>query len=243
MPTLVFLHGLLGSKEDWQKVIENLPHFSCLALDLPFHGTAKQQVVTDFTQTCDYLASQIQTQLADKPYYLVGYSLGGRIALYYALHYAKPKGQLRGLILEGANLGLVTEQEKQCRWQHDQAWAARFCTQPAHIVLNDWYRQPVFAHLTEKERLALIETRAEHCGENIAHMLLATSLAKQPDFRQSLHLTNLPIHYFCGEQDQKFKQLALEAQLKLILIKNAGHNAHLEQSVLFAQMIQKYIIF
>ncbi|MDU5801127.1 MAG: 2-succinyl-6-hydroxy-2,4-cyclohexadiene-1-carboxylate synthase, partial [Haemophilus parainfluenzae] len=27
MMNLVFLHGLLGTKSDWQKVIENLPHF------------------------------------------------------------------------------------------------------------------------------------------------------------------------------------------------------------------------
>ena len=27
MMNLIFLHGLLGTKSDWQKVIENLPHF------------------------------------------------------------------------------------------------------------------------------------------------------------------------------------------------------------------------
>ncbi len=81
---LFFLHGLLGSKHDWQNVIENLPHFSCLALDLPFHDDAKTVCVTDFEQTCAYVEQQLQ-QLSDQPYYLVGYSLGGRIALYYAL--------------------------------------------------------------------------------------------------------------------------------------------------------------
>ncbi|GJJ80243.1 putative 2-succinyl-6-hydroxy-2,4-cyclohexadiene-1-carboxylate synthase [Pasteurella canis] len=243
MPVLVFLHGLLGTRDDWQKVIENLPHFSCIALDLPFHGLAKQEQVADFSQTCDYIATQIRNNIGNKPYYLIGYSLGGRIALYYALQYSKPKGDLKGLILEGAHLGLTTEQEKQARWQQDQAWAERFNTQLPQNVLNDWYQQPVFAHLTATERTNLIQKRSMHCGRNIAQMLLATSLAKQPDFRAQLQHTHLPIHYFCGEKDQKFQQLARAANLDLTIIQNAGHNAHLEQSQQFAINIQEKIIF
>lgn len=243
MPTLVFLHGLLGSKEDWKNVIENLPHFSCLALDLPFHAQAKHVQVNDFEQTCDYLATQIKAQLSNQPYYLIGYSLGGRIALYYALHYSKAKGQLQGVIVEGANLGLTSETEKHTRWQQDQAWAARFNTQPPQDVLADWYQQPVFAHLTATERAELIEKRAEQCGSNIAQMLLATSLAKQPDFRPSLRTSTLPIHYFCGDKDQKFKRLALDTGLNLTLIEQAGHNAHREQSQQFAKNIQEKIVF
>lgn len=243
MPTLVFLHGLLGSKEDWQNVIENLPHMTCLALDLPFHAQAKHIQVNDFEQTCDYLAAQINAQLGDQPYYLIGYSLGGRIALYYALHYTKPTGQLQGVIVEGANLGLTSETEKRTRWQQDQTWATRFNTQTPQQVLTDWYQQPVFAHLTATERTALIEKRSAQCGNNIAQMLLATSLAKQPDFRPRLRTTTLPIHYFCGEKDQKFKQLAQEAGVNLTLIEQAGHNAHLEQSQQFAHKIQNKINF
>ena len=48
MINIIFLHGLLGTKNDWQKVIENLPHFNCIALDLPFHGQAKGIEVTNF---------------------------------------------------------------------------------------------------------------------------------------------------------------------------------------------------
>lgn len=105
-PVLVFLHGLLGSKSDWQKVIKKLPHFQCIALDLPFHGKAKQVVVKNFEQTAQYLSSQIKNKVKDKPYFLIGYSLGGRLSLYYALQSNCEKYNLQGLILEGANLGL-----------------------------------------------------------------------------------------------------------------------------------------
>ncbi|MGC6247019.1 2-succinyl-6-hydroxy-2,4-cyclohexadiene-1-carboxylate synthase [Bisgaard Taxon 45] len=245
MPVLVFLHGLLGSKEDWQKVIENLPHFSCLTLDLPFHHTVQQICVSDFEQTCAYLDQQLQ-QLGDQPYYLVGYSLGGRIALYYAFAYlakTKAKAHLQGLILEGANLGLQRDEEKRMRWRQDLAWATRFSSAPLASVLEDWYQQPVFSHLTPQARQDLIQKRAIHRGEHIANMLLATSLAKQPDFRPYLASATLPINYFCGEKDHKFKQMAEQANLLLRVIPEAGHNAHVEQPILFANNIKALFPF
>ncbi|HDR1546882.1 TPA: 2-succinyl-6-hydroxy-2,4-cyclohexadiene-1-carboxylate synthase [Pasteurella multocida] len=245
MPVFVFLHGLLGSKHDWQKVIENLPHFSCLALDLPFHDDAKTVCVADFEQTCAYVEQQLQ-QLGNQPYYLVGYSLGGRIALYYAFAYlskTKAKHHLHGLILEGANLGLQHDEERKIRWQQDLAWATRFRTEPMASVLDDWYQQPVFSHLTPQARQDLIQKRAIHCGEHIANMLLATSLAKQPDFRPYLIASTFPIYYFCGEKDHKFKQMAEQTKLPLVIIPEAGHNAHVEQPIVFANNIKTHFPF
>lgn len=239
MPILVFLHGLLGSKDDWQKVIEKLPHFSCITLDLPFHGEASHYCVDDFQQTCHYLESQIQQKVGNQPYYLVGYSLGGRIALYYALCYLKQTAQIEALILEGANLGLETEQEKQQRWMNDIRWAARFAEEPISQVLQDWYSQPVFADLTDTQKQNLIKKRSLNDGKKIAIMLKATSLAKQPNFRKKIDNTDFPIYYFCGERDYKFKKMALDANLNIISIKDAGHNSHVENANLFSELINK----
>ena len=126
MINIIFLHGLLGTKNDWQQVIENLPHFNCIALDLPFHGQAKDIEVTNFEDSAEYLAQQIKSAVKNEPYFLVGYSLGGRIALYYALQAQMERYNLQGVILEGANLGLKTDEEKQARFQQDFAWAQRF---------------------------------------------------------------------------------------------------------------------
>ncbi|OOR99106.1 2-succinyl-6-hydroxy-2,4-cyclohexadiene-1-carboxylate synthase [Canicola haemoglobinophilus] len=239
MPILVFLHGLLGSKQDWQLVIEKLqqklPHFSSqsyLCLDLPLHGEQSHYSIDNFEQSAQYLSQQISEQIADKPYILIGYSLGGRLALNYAAQYQR--GNLVGLILEGANLGLENEEQKQERWQNDCLWAKRFKQEKLSEVLNDWYQQPVFAHLSASERKQLIAQRMQQSGLNIAHMLLATSLAKQPDFRQKVRSFSLPIYYFCGEKDEKFKTMAQENNLNLYLIKQAGHNAHLENPDEFA---------
>ena len=83
----------------------------------------------------------------------------------------------------------------------------------------------------------MIEKRQANCGDNIAKMLLATSLAKQPDLRPYLKNSPYPIEYFCGERDHKFKQMALENQLNLTLIPQAGHNAHQENPTAFAEQL------
>ena len=147
MMNLVFLHGLLGTKSDWQKVIENLPHFRCLSLDLPFHGENKGVAVEDFEQAAQFLEKQIQHLIKDEPYILIGYSLGGRIAQYYALQAQVQRGNLQAVILEGANLGLPSEQEKRSRLVNDNMWAERFFHEKPETVLEDWYQQPVFSHL------------------------------------------------------------------------------------------------
>ncbi|OOF53799.1 2-succinyl-6-hydroxy-2,4-cyclohexadiene-1-carboxylate synthase [Rodentibacter genomosp. 2] len=242
MMNIIFLHGLLGTASDWQKVIENLPHFRCISLDLPFHGKAKESAVCHFNDTSKYLSKQIQSAVKNEPYILVGYSLGGRIAMHYALQANVEKGNLQAVVLEGANLGLKTEEEKQARWQNDTHWATRFTCESPESVLEDWYKQPVFSHLTAHQRAKLVEKRKANCGANIGKMLLATSLAKQPDFREKVRSSSLPFFYFCGEQDQKFQLLAQTENYHLITIPNSGHNAHLENPMFFAKKLESLIL-
>ena len=238
---LVFLHGLLGTADDWQNVIERCSQFDCIALNLPFHGKAQNSKAQNFEDCCQLLDKQIQSAVKNEPFFLIGYSLGGRIALYYALQAQCHKKNLQGLVLEGANLGLIHETEKAARWQHDLQWATRFCTEPAPQVLEHWYQQPVFAHLTPQQRQVLIEKRTPNCGANIGKMLTATSLAKQPYFGDKVRSTSLPIYYLVGEKDLKFRQVAERENLNMHLVPHAGHNAHLENPQAFAQLLTEIV--
>lgn len=241
-PYLVFLHGLLGSAEDWATIRQLIPNIPTLALDLPSHGWRNAIQVNNFQQCCADIYQQIQQQIGNADYYLVGYSLGGRLALYYALQASLDKSHLKGIILEGANLGLNTENERQQRWQQDQYWVARFQHQEIENVLNDWYQQPVFAHLTSEQRLTLIEKRKHNNGKSIANILASTSLAKQPNFAPLMSSQHLPIAYIVGEQDKKFRQLAKQSQLSYQIIPQAGHNSHLENPTAFAQVLQSIYV-
>ncbi|OOF68752.1 2-succinyl-6-hydroxy-2,4-cyclohexadiene-1-carboxylate synthase [Rodentibacter caecimuris] len=244
MTNLIFLHGLLGTRSDWQKLIEMLPHFRCMAIDLPYHGSEKNTPIQNFDDVSQFLSNKIYSMVGNEPYFLIGYSLGGRLALHYTLSEKVKKHNLQAVVLEGANFGLQNEQEKQQRWLNDQYWANRFMQESAHHVLNAWYQQSVFSHLTVKQRNKLIEKRTPNCGRNIGKMLLATSLAKQPDFSTKVRSNSSMFFYFCGEWDHKFQTMAVQHQLNLTLIPNAGHNAHLENPNDFAksliELINKY---
>ena len=79
-------------------------------------------------------------------------------------------------------------------------------------------------------------------GQILVRLLLATSLAKQPDFREKVRSSLLPFFYFCGERDQKFRQMAEANQLNLTVIPDAGHNAHLENPIYFAKKIENIVL-
>ena len=80
---MVFLHGLLGSQQDWQAVLtilQNFPQIRPLTIDLPLHGKSVQTHCHSFEQA-RALLHQTLSQLIQEPFILVGYSLGGRLAL------------------------------------------------------------------------------------------------------------------------------------------------------------------
>jgi len=159
---LVLLHGLLGDSGDWQPVIDRLPGHRCIALDLPGHGSHSTLTVDGFEQSHQWLVAKLASRNIER-YLLAGYSLGGRLALYHASR--EPAG-LQGLLLENCHPGLPAS-ERAARIQHDEQWAQRFEQEPLASVLDDWYRQGVFADLDDAARARQIARRlaAGHLGE------------------------------------------------------------------------------
>ncbi|MFC0309328.1 2-succinyl-6-hydroxy-2,4-cyclohexadiene-1-carboxylate synthase [Gallibacterium trehalosifermentans] len=237
MQNLIFLHGFLGSRHDWQVVIHHLPNTCCFCLDLPGHGENHQLAITNFTDAAEWLSQQIESAVGEQPYHLIGYSLGGRLAAYFATQTDFPIHNLHKVCLEGANLGLTSQLEREQRWQNDLHWAIRFSQEPIEHVLADWYQQVVFADLTHEQRQALIQLRRHNSPIGLSQMLQATSLAKQPNLWAIIQAQPERFYYFCGENDLKFRQLAEKHQLNLTLICKVGHNAHIHQPAEFAQQL------
>lgn len=239
---VVFLHGLLGSQQDWHKVLsllQNFPKIRPLTLDLPFHGLSEQITCADFAEMRSLLHTTLTHLIGSQPFYLVGYSLGGRTALDYLLNMDNPN--LKGTILEGANIGLNSETERQTRLQNDLAWANRFRNEVIENVLKDWYQQPVFADLTSQQRTAYITSRIDNQGCHIAQMLEATSLAKQPNYAKQLKTSQKNVIFFIGEHDSKFRQMVQQNQLSTQIIQNAGHNAHRGNAKEFVAKLLEFI--
>ncbi|MFM6813362.1 MAG: alpha/beta fold hydrolase, partial [Dolichospermum sp.] len=123
--------------------------FSYLVIDLPGHG--KTQVLDDEYYTMPSTATaiiQLLDQLKIDQCYLIGYSLGGRLALYLTLYF--PNRFIK-VILESASPGLATEMARLARIKSD-AQIARKLTRMLnkddfYHFLNNWYQQQVFGNI------------------------------------------------------------------------------------------------
>jgi len=92
--TLVFLHALGASAREWEQVIDHLPGYECVALDLPGFGGAAKAGHADVVTMTDWLADEIRSRQPN-PCVLVGHSMGGKIATILAQR--SEAGRLSGL--------------------------------------------------------------------------------------------------------------------------------------------------
>ena len=234
---LVFLHGFLGTPTEWLALLDRLPaawRQRCHCLTLPGHGPEAPDAMP-WPQLADWLDHELARRQIRRAV-LYGYSLGGRLALHYAtsaqsLH-TDGRSKLAGLVLESANPGLTSPEARRERMHSDALWVQRLRRESLRSVLEAWYRQPVFSDLTPARREELITLRSHHEPRRLAHMLAASSLARQPDLRPWLQCTSLPVLYLYGAADQKFANLAAELlaacpALEGARIPSAGHNLHL----------------
>ncbi|WP_300483297.1 2-succinyl-6-hydroxy-2,4-cyclohexadiene-1-carboxylate synthase [Shewanella sp.] len=237
LPSLVLLHGFLGTKADWLPLMPALSqHFHCICLDLPGHGDNQAEGSTEAKLDFDFCVENIVTRLdslnpSPEPFHLYGYSLGGRIALHLAKAYPQ---RLLSLNLESCHPGLVDPQEKTARTKNDAQWGERLLHLASKDFLNLWYQQPVFADMTAAKRKALIEQRSAvlglHPKQLLKEVFLATSLARQASMWDVPSQLACECHFFAGSQDAKFYALAQEWQLHAPIlvhsISGAGHNIH-----------------
>lgn len=244
-PTLVFLHGFLGSSSDWNESIDLLKNdFHCISIDLPGHGAsvAISSPLKGGFNHCHHLIKDMLDSLNVKNYVLIGYSLGGRIALDYAR--TQNDARLSALILESSQIGLRNEDDKERRYMEDHSWAKKFATQNMIETLYEWYDQDVFSDLSDRKKEMIINKRASNYGVPLAHMLLATSLGKQQDALSYLQQTDLPIYYCVGSKDKKYKKISAQLkQLKhvnTVEFEHAGHNIHQFDALQFTQFILQY---
>ncbi|MGI9275561.1 MAG: 2-succinyl-6-hydroxy-2,4-cyclohexadiene-1-carboxylate synthase [Endozoicomonas sp.] len=244
-PVLVLLHGFLGSSEDWQELAKQLEGlFYLVAVDLPGHGhslNVRLDPANGF-ETFNELFRETLSQLDLKQYSMLGYSLGGRLATHFALTHPQ---RLEKLLLESSHPGLVKEADRQVRRESDGSWAEKFRNNALSDVLQSWYHQPVFADLEHQVRDSLMQDRIATGleGEKLAGVLEACSLSLQPSCWDGLAKAAFPVHYFFGERDLKFAEVArklrdLGQTVSALGIDRAGHNIHRQQPEIMASHIR-----
>lgn len=232
-PPLIFLHGFLGVKEDWEETISYLKEdFCCYAFDLPGHGDSPYE---------DHFLESLLTSfnhLKLFPSVLVGYSLGGRLALFLKEYFPDC---FTKLILLGAHPGLSCAHQKTFRWQQDLHWSLMLETQPFTSFLEAWYAQPLFASLKQRPELLahLIQKRSLQNPSYMASILRNFSLSHQP------HITKFALEtlFLYGDQDVKFAELYEKELPKNVAVEKikGGHILPLENPKEVMKKIRTFV--
>jgi pimeloyl-ACP methyl ester carboxylesterase len=88
-PAIVFLHGIGASGWMWKQQVSALSDFHCLAVDLPGHGKSNEIPWVSLKDTASQISDIIQSRSANGRAHVVGFSLGGYIALVLLDNYAQ----------------------------------------------------------------------------------------------------------------------------------------------------------
>lgn len=245
---VVLLHGFMGLSDDWMHVVSQLKdQYRCVMPDLPGHGRSgfplRRKMIT-IQSVAEGIIEMLDTLKVEKST-LLGYSMGGRVALYTALNFPD---RISALILESSGPGLEDEYERRVRTALDDDRAYHLRVQGLDPFLDEWYRAPLFESLHRfPERLALLKaSRAIHNVEGLAAALQGLSTGRQPSLWDKLEQLNLPTLLICGSLDHKFTRInrIMSESIRLCewkIIGDAGHNTHLEHPEAFVTTVQRFL--
>lgn len=232
----VLLHGFAGGPASWQRVVRGFASgWEAHALELAGHGATPIGAVRGFEDEVDRLAARIDAIAA--PRLLVGYSLGGRLALGLLAHAAS---SFAGALLIGAHGGLSEGPEglaeREARRASDGAWAARIERDGVVEFERAWSALPLFAsqaRLPESVLGAQREQRRAHRAPDLAAAMRALSLSGMPDYSVRLAAVEVPVLLMAGALDGKFREQAERLAHGLrrgrcVVVEGAGHNVPLE---------------
>lgn len=232
---LVALHGFTGEGADFTALRAALPaSWDVLAPDLPGHGSRR-----DARAAADYaLAAHLDAITAAvgeaRETVLLGYSMGGRLAMHWAL--AHPE-RCRRLVLIGASPGLATAAAREERRLADGALATFLRTEGLERFYKYWHHQPMLQplfRLPETTLAPLRARRALNVPDALALSLEGVGTGALPSLWDRLGELRMPVDLVTGELDPKFCQLAREMgpaipRARLSVVEGCGHAVHLER--------------
>jgi 2-succinyl-6-hydroxy-2,4-cyclohexadiene-1-carboxylate synthase len=159
---------------------------------------------------------------------LLGYSLGGRLALHALLAGAR----YQRAIFVSTGLGVDGDSARAARRAADEAWAQRFESEDFDSVMADWNAQPVLAGPS------LARTR----GDYDPRALREWSSGALPPVASRLHELTIPTLWIAGSRDAKYAAEAklaasLASDARVVIVEDAGHRVPWERAGEFIKQL------
>ncbi|HET7420694.1 MAG TPA: 2-succinyl-6-hydroxy-2,4-cyclohexadiene-1-carboxylate synthase [Candidatus Dormibacteraeota bacterium] len=244
---VTLLHGFTQSGRSWHEIIARMPDgWKWIVPDLRGHG--ETQVRSDASCTMDACTDDLVAlweELDLGRTHLVGYSMGGRLALHVA---ARRPERVASLLTVGAHAGL-DDDAREGRRRGDEALAERIEKDGVEAFVDHWQAMPLFEGLARRGDSYLAEVRAERLKNHVAGLacsLRGMGAGVMEPLWHDLGRVRAPCTFVAGQLDHGYvasaRRLAAAVQHgRVEIVPRAGHAVHQERPDAFARVLANHL--
>lgn len=228
---VVLIHGAGGNHLYWPPEVRRLRSARCYALDLPAHGKSPGSSYQRIEDYADHLLRWLNEAKIYRAVF-VGHSMGGAIAMSFALRYPE---RVLGLGIVGSAARLrVAPQILE--------YTAHPMTFPKAVTLiTEW----AFSKNAEKRLVKLASQRMAEIRPSVLHndMLACNAF----DILEQVNEISQPALIICGEEDRltplRFSMFLSETMpdAELVIVPDAGHMVMLEKPLVVADALTRFL--
>ncbi|MFE7065049.1 2-succinyl-6-hydroxy-2,4-cyclohexadiene-1-carboxylate synthase [Sutcliffiella sp. NPDC057660] len=248
---LLWLHGFTGKGNNFKEALtffENHDEYTFILLDFLGHGNSSIPADSgrySMENTVEDIRAILDEMQITK-IFLVGYSMGGRVALAFSATYPS---YVEKLVLESASPGLRKEEERLDRTKADKRLAERILHDGLEAFVEHWTNIPLFQTqklLSEDRQLQIKEQRLQNSPIGLANSLSGLGTGSQPSYWERLEDCKIMVLLLAGEDDKKFVLIAekmerLMKNAQYVKISGAGHAIHVEQPRKFGKIVSEFL--
>ncbi len=228
------IHGNFQTAKVWQPLEERMKavfyDLEMITEDL----CAKQfQSFDDWTED---FCGRVEVQANGEKSILLGYSLGGRLALHACV---RRPDLWQAVVVAGADPGLESEQDKSLQLDRDRNWAERLKREPLEKLADEWDEQPVFCGIKNQAPRNL----GEMDPDRLSRQFEVFSKGLQENLVPELaNLKSPSVLFLSGEKDEKYQGIGETVAksspvAKAQVVADAGHRVPWENPETFVQVL------
>lgn len=249
-PTVICLHGFLGTSQTFA-CLKNQSFANILAIDLLGHGQSSIYLPAYRYAMSELIAdlSSLTQHLELENYYLLGYSMGSRVALAWSLTYPN---KVLGLVMEAGIPGIKGAEDRAKRRKHDQKWVNALKSRSMAEFVTKWQAQALFnsqRNLPLDIQQANFLSKASQSAYGMQMSLMQMGSGAQQNYWPQLSQKGtFPLLYLAGKLDSKYCSIGKQVvaawahpKASLEVIAQAGHCVHLEQPESFKQTVMQWL--
>lgn len=246
---IILLHGFTGSRQSWQRFCTSIGRQSTMYMvDLIGHGKTESPDLLhryDIKSVASDL-NEIMNELGLEKADILGYSMGGRVAITFAALYPE---RVNRLILESTTPGIEESEKRTERIAQDERLATLIETDGLSSFISFWEGISIFEtqrNLPVSIRERIREQRLKNSTRGLAYSLRGMGTGSQPSWWN--HIERFPFQtlIMTGEMDEKFCRIAKEMMKKLkkgqwVIIHGCGHTIHVEDPEKFGTIVSEFL--